>query len=489
MTTYRLSKSRLTSFRQCPKRLWLEVHKPGEKLESLATLAAFATGHQVGEIAQRAYPDGLLIAPDNDLARALTETQELLPLGRPLFEATFVHEGVLVRVDLLLPQDAGWHMAEVKSSTSVKDYHLHDVATQLWVARACGLPVARASLRHVSNRFVLETPGDYTGLLSDADVSGPAAELLPGLPQTVAQASSTLEGGEPDIAVGGQCTKPFDCPFQAYCNRDLSPGPTYPIALLPGAGGRNVAGELAAAGYADLALVPAHRIRGPLLLRIHAATLTGKPYRDAMGAAQSMANWGWPRYFLDFETIAFAVPIWIGTRPYEQVPFQFSCHRLDQDGVSSHTMFLDLSGQDPGLACAKALLDGLGTEGAMVAYNAGFERACLQRLAERFPQFASGLQQIARRVVDLLPVVRHHYYHRDMRGSYSIKAVLPTLVPQLSYQALDGVQDGTMAQAAYLEAVAPDCDPVRREQLSRQLSEYCKLDTWAMVELARALAG
>ena len=485
--SFRLSKSRLNSFRQCAKRLWLEVHKSTEKLETADMWGLFAVGHQVGEIAQRAYTDGLLIAPDNNLSRALVETEKCLPMGKPLFEATFERAGVLIRADLLLPQGKGWHMTEVKSSASAKDYHFTDLATQVWVAQGKGLDIARATVRHIDRNFTLLAEGDYNGLLTDTDADAQVAALLPAVPQAVADARATLQGTEPDVAMGEQCNRPFACPFQAYCSAGMPPAPTYPVSLLPGRDGMTLARSLVADGYEDLQRVPASRVNGAMLRRMHAATASGTAYLDAVGAAQAMQAWAWPRYFLDFETIGYTVPVWLGTRPFDQVPFQFSCHKLRQDGSTSHSGFLDLSGANPSRACAEALLDSIGPSGAVVAYNASFERGCIRALAGQFPELAPRLLDIEQRVVDLLPVVRQNYYHRDMRGSFSLKAVLPALVPGPGYEALDGVKDGMMAQAAYLEAVAPACDAPRREQLRRQLTDYCTLDSMAMIELARAL--
>jgi len=429
MTSTRLSKSRLNSFRQCPKRLWLEVHKPELRLESPDMQARFATGHQVGEIAQRDYPDGLLIAPNNNLRQALAETQAALPQHRPLFEATFEHEAVLIRADLLLPDGAGWHMAEVKSTTSAKDYHYGDVATQVWVAQSRGVAIHHATVRHIDNRFVLQAMGNYTGLLMDTDADAQVKKLLPALPQIVLQARSTLEGAEPDCATGEHCNIPFECPFQGYCTKGFPPGPAYPVTLLPGNAGKTLARALMAEGFGDLQKVPASRISNALLQRIHNATVDGAAYRDTAGAKQAMEAWPWPRYFLDFETIAHAVPVWLGTRPYQQVPFQFSCHTVGKDGSSEHSMFLDLTGSNPSRVCAEELLACIGQTGAIVAYNASFERACIRGLARQFDDLAPELLAMEPRIVDLLPVVKAHYYHRDMQGSFSIKAVLPTLVP------------------------------------------------------------
>ncbi len=184
------------------------------------------------------------------------------------------------------------------------------------------------------------------------------------------------------------------------------------------------------------------------------------------------------------------MPLWPGTRPYQQLPFQFSVHRLGASGGSAdHHEFLDLSGHNPSLPLALALVEACGRQGPVFAYNVGFERGCIRALAERHPALAPALLALAHRLVDLLPVARDHYYHPSQQGSWSIKAVLPALCPDLGYDALDGVQDGGGAQQAFLEAIAPVTCAARRELLRRQLLAYCRLDTWAMVRLWAAFTG
>ncbi len=482
--TFRLSKSKLNSYRQCARRLWLEVHKPEVKQESDDMRRMFGVGHQVGTIAREAYPDGILIGSDDNLERAIVETEAALYARRPVFEATFSYDDVLVRADLMLPEGDGWHMAEVKSTAKAKPYHVGDVATQVWVARGCGVKVDRASVRHIDRSFTLGPSSEagsldpanlqtrqYEGLLIDTDVTTQVEDLLPELPTTVNEARSTLEGAEPSITTGDHCTKPYDCPFHAYCS----------------------AVEVAAAALVNDGNEPARphyptpRRRTPQIL---AAVETGVPYHDAAAAASTMDAWAWPRYFLDFETIGHTVPVWEGSHPFDQAPFQFSCHVVERDGSRSHSMFLDLGGDDPSRACAEALLTHLGDTGAIVSYS-NFERGVFRTLAQRLPDLAPQLQllRLEARIVDLLPVVRANFYHRDMLGSYSIKAVLPALVPELIYASLDGVKDGLMAQAAYLEAASPDTSDERRARIRQELTDYCTLDTLAMVKVAEALVA
>ncbi len=223
--------------------------------------------------------------------------------------------------------------------------------------------------------------------------------------------------------------------------------------------------------------------------RVKSHTLSGQPYFDSQGAAAELAQHALPAYFLDFETIQFAVPIWKGTRPYSQIPFQFSLHRLSESGELQHRDFLDLSGEDPSLAFAEALIAACDQSGPVYVYNAGFETARVKELAVRFPNLKTALHAINARVVDLLPIARRHFYHPSQQGSWSIKAVLPAIADDLRYDTLSGVQDGTMAMSAYLEAIKASCTGERNIQIRGQLLNYCRLDTLALVRVWQHFSG
>lgn len=224
-------------------------------------------------------------------------------------------------------------------------------------------------------------------------------------------------------------------------------------------------------------------------LRVKTHTLAGTTFFDATNAAANLAACTLPACFIDFETIQFPVPIWKGTRPYQQIPFQFSVHVLSPTGRLSHTPFLDISGSDPSKGFAEALLAACGSEGPVFVYNASFEMARIRELGERFPKLNKSLMAINDRIVDLLPIAEQHYYHPSQQGSWSIKKVLPAVAPELRYDALDGVQDGGMAMDAFLEAIHPDTDKARASEIEKQLLEYCTLDTYAMVRLWQFFTG
>ncbi len=491
-----LSKSKLTAYHQCRKRLWLEVHRPELRVDSAMAQKSFSVGHVVGDLARREFPDGVLIGPENPdqpiiWPQVFAQTREALAANprRPIFEATCRHAGVLVRADILAPTDRGWHMAEVKSATSVKPYHLDDVAVQTWVMRRDGVEIETVELRHIDNHFVYPGDGRYGGLFRTDDIQNRVEDLQAEVPRWIADAKSVAGSSEPMVAMGDQCTKPFVCPFTAYCANLAGPQPEYPVSLLPGTTGKALARALAAEGYNDLREVPADRVTSPDFAIIHNATLSGVAYFDAAGAGLALAGLDYPRFYFDFETIDFAVPIWAGTRPYEKTPFQWSCHVERSPGTFEYRHFLDLSGNDPSRACAESLLRALETTGPVLAYNAGFEKGVLEALAARFPDLAPALAAVIDRLADPLPVIRRHYYHREMRGSRSLKMVLPTIAPDLGYDQLDEVKEGADAQSAYLEAITADVTDSRRDEIRDKLLTYCERDTWAIVVLTWFLEG
>lgn len=490
-----LSKSKIIAFRQCPKRLWLELHKPDLRDDS-ASEVVFKIGYKVGDIARTIYdPGGTGVVIDiqaNGHGGALARSAELLAQGHsPVFEAGMSIEGALAYADVMLPDLSDvtlrWRMVEVKSSTGVKAYHQDDIAVQSYIAASSGVRLSSVSLAHINSSFVYQGDGDYQGLLHEVDLTEEALSRSGEVREWIADAQAVAAlAEEPNVATGPHCTNPFTCGFCDYCNRDKVL-PKYPLESLPKLHHRKRV-QFVSAGYEDIRDVP-DALLNAIQNRVKKCSTSGETFFDAEGAAADVAPFGFPAYFLDFETVNLAVPIWKGTRPYQQIPFQFSLHRLDEEGTITHTAFLNLSGNDPSEALAQSLIEQCGNEGPVFAYNASFEATCIRELAKRFPELAPALTSIIERVVDLLPIARNRYYHPSQQGSWSIKAVLPALCPDLSYAQLDGVQDGSMAVEAFQEAIAIGTEPERKQEIERQLLEYCKLDTLAMVRLWQVFSG
>ena len=333
-----LSKSKLIAYKQCPKRLWLEVYRP-ELRDDSGSEMAFKIGHEVGELAQRLFDengDGNLIDPkEMGWPEAYARTQELLKSGETLiFEATMRIKGALALADVMLPDLSSgplqWRMIEVKSSTSVKDYHRDDVAVQTHIAQLNGVHLSQAAVAYINTQFVYPGNGEYEGIFEIEDLTEEAKDRFFEVEQWIQSAQETAaEKTEPEIEMGPQCASPFVCGFCAYCSRD-SVELEHPTSILPRIQSKKVE-DWESRGIAELQDVPASEIN-QIQRRVRQATLDNEIYFNAEEAAKALSGTVLPAYFLDFETVQFAIPIWRGTRPYEQLPFQFSLHCVDSDG-------------------------------------------------------------------------------------------------------------------------------------------------------------
>ena len=474
-----LSKTKLMSLRQCPRKLWLEAYSPELEEPAAERAALRATGNVVGDLARRLYGPGHVVRFERGLRAAIDATRALVAAGgrEPIFEATFDHDGVSVRIDVLDRSEPSPKLIEVKAAAHVKQHYLDDCAIQAWALAENGLKARQVAVATLDTSFVYAGDGRYDGLLVETDVTEDIADLLPLVPRWVEEARRTLADlDEPAIAVGTHCGAPHGCEFYGHC---APPAGEYPVLALGGK--KDKLYTLLHSGYRDLRDVPETELANDSQRRIWEQTRAAKPYLGAELRTLVTAL-EFPRYYLDFETVSPAVPIFAGTRPFEALPFQWSCHIERRRGELEHAEFLALGTEPPMRKVAESLLATLGTSGPIVVYTP-YERRVLNELAARYADLAPELLALAARIVDLHPPTRQHYYHPAMRGSWSIKAVLPTVAPDLSYETLGEVRDGLAAQAAYFEAVAPGTSETRRSALRRALLDYCRHDTLALARV------
>jgi Domain of unknown function(DUF2779) len=404
-----------------------------------------------------------------------------LARGSTVYEAAFSYKDVVARADGFARYLDGWHMTEVKAATSVKDYFYRDCAVQAWVAEGAGYPVRRVTLAHTNNQFVYPGGGKYAGMLDLVDATAQVERLKGTVGDTVKQLREVLARNEPDIRTGEHCASPYDCPFLSHCRGQEPVGPEYPVEVF----GYFTARRLRQQGIVDALEVDESDLDGVRGQRILRATREQKAHFEP--AAQSfLASRPYPRYFLDFETVASSVPLWAGTRPYQQIPFQWSCHAETESGVIAHSEFLDISGGLPAKEFARTLIEAVGTEGPVVVYSV-FERSRLEELCALVQEYRQPLSAIMARLLDLLPVVRSGYYHPAMKGSFSVKQVAPTVCPELDYSSLGEVTDGSAVQRAWWEASSSTTDISRRTQLVANMLRYCQHDTLSTLALFRAL--
>ena len=484
-----LSKTRFQHGLQCLKALYYDCYErnlatpPGDVLK-----ARFDTGHQVGELARKLFPGGVAVSAQYwEHERAVAETRRLLddPDVPALYEAAFTCDGVRVRVDVLARNDDGaFDVVEVKASTSAKPEHTPDVAIQLYAAEGAGVPVRRAYLAHLNREYVYQR-GEYDleQLFSLEDLTDKAREFVKNeVPDELARMWDALRQDDaPDIATGRHCSKPYTCAYLEHCRKGEPPNR---VLELPGVR-ENVLRELQSHGIDTIPQIPPGLVKLTAVQeRARQSVTSGEPwYGPKLGA--TLRGIAKPLCFVDFEAFMAALPLYVGTRPYQQMPFQWSLHVLDESGNLSHSEYLHDDDTDPRERFAATLLAAMPDEGAIVTYS-HYERTTLKRLAESYPQYAGGLTALCDRIVDLLKVVRDGYYHPDLKGSFSIKSVLPVVVPGLDYERL-GIQEGQDAAAKYLCMVDGDTPDAERESIRQDLLEYCAQDTKAMALVYRTL--
>jgi Domain of unknown function(DUF2779) len=392
--------------------------------------------------------------------------------------------------DVLLPVERkgspAWRMVEVKSATGIKDYYRDDAAIQAFVARSAGVRLESIAVAYVDNAWVYQGDRDYQGLLLEEDVTEETLDRAEEVRGWIVDARAIVgQASEPERPMGDHCEKPFPCGFQAYC-RSREHSVEYPVAWLPNIRTKALKTHIAAEGVTDLREVP-DALLNPVQKRVRAHTLSGETYFDTEQAASALARHPLPAFFLDFETIGFAVPIWKGTRPYQPLTFQFSVHRLSESGELEHRDFLDLSGADPRGALAETLIAACEKRGPVFVYSS-FEASRVRELAKQFPGLKRPLSALLRRLVDLRPIAEQCYYHPSQEGSWSIKKVLPALTGR-GYEELEGVKDGGMAMDAYLKAISPDTTEERKREIDVDLRAYCAFDTKAMIEIWQVFSG
>jgi hypothetical protein len=475
-----LSKTQFTRGLQCHKSLWLYRNRPELRSEpDAATRARFDAGREVGIVAQQLFPEGTLIGfEQSEFREKIRATKAAMEQGvRTIYEATFSHDGVLVMVDILHKGTRGWEIYEVKSTTEVKGHHIPDAAVQYSVLRGSGLRVSRASIVHVNNEYVREGDLKVKDLFHIEDVTAQVQDLQVFVREQVLKQRRMLERGMPDIAIGPQCDDPYACDFKAECWKHV---PDDSVFDLREKGIDKF--SLYRKGIVRLKDIPLDVLNAKQRFQVE-STLQKRNYLNKGKIAEFLGSIWYPLCYLDFETFGTAIPMYDGTWPYQQMPFQYSIHvQKRQGGELEHHEYLAEPGTDPREELLEGLLSAIPDNACVVAYNAAFEARILKDLADRYSRHRTRINRIAGSFVDLMqPFRNRHIYFWQVKGSYSLKQVLPALVPGMNYEGME-ISDGSMAGKAYLDMGKLE-DPRERQRIRKALLEYCRKDTLGMAEI------
>jgi hypothetical protein len=437
-------------------------------------------GREMNEIAHRHFPGGVLVAENHrHSAAALERTAALMadPNVTTIFEGAFQFEGTLIRADVLERIDGSWRLIEVKAASRVKSVHLDDLAVQTHVLRGNGLNLSGVFLMHVNRQY--SYPGgdvDLQRLFVLEDLTEAIDEKLPDIPPRLDEMRSMLgESRAPDVEPDHHCHSPYECPFWSHCTASK---PARWIYYLPG--GKDVVRRLRQQGIETIDEIPPQVSLPHLQQRMRENVEWISPK-----LAERLQSVRYPVHHLDFETVMPAVPLYAHTHPYQPIPIQWSNHTEAEDGSLRHTDYLCIEQKDPREEIAMSLLASVGEEGSICVYSE-YEHYIVKALAEAVPRLRKDLLRVGERLWDLLEVLQSHYYHPDFQGSFSIKSVLPALVPSLDYGDLE-IKDGATASAMYHRMMFTVTDWVERQRLASALHAYCERDTLGMVELRRVL--
>lgn len=482
-----LSKTKLMRGYRCLKCIYLTIHHPElEAPITPETQALFDQGNEVGAKAREYYPGGMLI--DNkpwDFGGVLAKTRELLANGTPIiYEAAFEYMGCYARADIIQfsPTTKRWRIFEVKSTTKVKPEHYDDIGLQAWIMAKSGLPLEQINIVHINNECRYP---DLSNLFKEVDVTNEIRERYLSVQPKIHEIISTIKQTEaPSTNIGKYCLEPTECGFTEHCwkQKNIPEQSVFDLYLI-----KDKKWDYYYDGILSLD-DPRLSDLTDIQERVVACFKTGERYIDKEAIKTAVSEWQFPLIFLDFETINPAIPRYDGCKPFEQVPFQFSVHTLQsRDAEITHHEFLHDSNTDPRPSLIPALISACGEYGSIVAYNSKFESGRIKAMAEHYKEHSDVLMKLTERIVDPLPIIRQAVYDNGFAGSFSLKNVAPALLGTAHCYDNMIVADGNAAQRAFEELISPHSSIEQKKYLRNAMLEYCKKDTFVMVELVKWL--
>lgn len=477
-----LSKSLFIRGLKCHKALYLQKFRPELKDDvSEMTQRGFDVGNDVGSLSQQLFPGGAIV-PYEGLSHAeqLDMTQSLIRQGlKTIYEATFSHDDVLVKVDILHLGENGWEIYEVKASSSQKDYHVNDLSVQYYVVAGTGLPVVRACLVHINKHYVRNGDIEADKLFTMVDLTETAKDKEPFIRKEIEKQRSMLSADEPVIDIGPHCAEPFACDFHGHCWSHIPSPSVFDYRDV----GKPNGFRLYQQGIVRMEDVPLDSLGWRQKMQLD-GVLHQKNHIDVDAVRNFTDSLWYPLYFMDYETTFMTpIPMFDDTWPYQQVPFQFSMHVIQEPGGElEHHVFLADGATNPQKEFLEKLLAIIPRNACILVWNQGFEIPRLKELAEAFPEKSGEIDHLINSIRDLMiPFRDKSIYHWQFNGSYSIKVVLPALAPELSYDNLD-INDGGMAASAWVRMIQSN-DEQEKSVIRKQLLQYCHLDTLAMVRI------
>lgn len=489
-----LTKSDFLKFIQCPKYLWLAKYRKDLLTGEIdaATQKMFDDGFEVENYAYQLFPDGINAGGNNDFKKDIAKTLALLKKGsKTIFQPTFSNfkTNLFCRCDILTydEKDGTYDIYEVKSSTQVKPIHIYDLAFQKIDLEKEGIAVGKTYLILVNNQYVRHGDIDPKKFLKIEDVTDKVNKKISGVSEKMSEALAILanKNTPPEAKILKQCKKPYECDFMGHCWEDIPEESIYDV--VGGLSEKQLA-TLLSMGIINLKDIPDGFVTNEKFLKHIELVKSGKREVNHAEVERQLSTLEYPLYFIDYETIGGAVPLFDGLRTYENIPFQYSLHVMESpDGEIRHYEFLEREYKDPTKDLADSLMNIVGKTGTFISWNMSFEKSCNTGIANRHPEYAEFFENMNERMWDLMMIFRNGYVaDRGFKASASLKKVLPVMVPHLSYKDLN-IQEGGTASVSWFTLTNEKVSKKEREKLRENMLRYCELDTLAMVEIWRAL--
>lgn len=488
---YRLTKSKIMAGLQCHKKLWFDINNPIKK-----DLHVFHIGNRFGELARQHYGNGLDLSDTREVDNALKMTHDAISdLQAPtIYEAAFLHDETLVRLDVLRRMGSEWEVIEIKSSTSLREEHISDAALQAYIAACSGLKINKVTISHINKEFLYKGDGQYSDLFMEIDVSERVSAFLPRASFLISQLKpiSDSDADCPKISVGVHCKTPHKCQYIERCSEGSGSNRVLPLDAsldLIGSSSR----DSSSSGYERLGDNPGHSLDSPgedIVQAVHGTEVrwVSPDIKDRLDQL------GWPRFFMDFETVQQGVPILRGTRPYDAIPFQWSvhqwCSKEQNIRLSDALGYLNFYSAEMDTEFMVTLLNALGENGPVFVHNASFEKRILRETAKRIgdPSITANVEGVIERIVDTLAIARKNFYSPEMMGSYSLKSIVKSIPTTVDYSEEDGLSDGEEAQLAWHICTNRTVDVSRKAELEERLKKYCAKDTLAIYDFISYLS-
>ena len=483
-----LSKSTFIKGLQCEKHLYLYKHHYNwqDKISEMQQ-SVFNRGHKVGALAQTLFPNGVDASPSSPraYAKAVQHTKELIDSGtNVIYEAAFMYNEVLIYADIIVKHRGKWKVYEVKSSTSISETNVTDISVQYYVMSNAGINISDISVIYINNKYVRQGELYINQLFNIESLLNFAVDNQDWVTEEVERLKGVVaKSGVPNVDIGQHCFDPYNCAFIGHCWKHIPENSIFDIRRMH----QKKKFELYDEGIVSLDDIPEDYVLPESQQLQVDSYKNGESILDKDAIEEYLDTFKYPLYFMDFESFQPAIPLFDNSKPYQQIPFQYSLHyQNNKKSKLEHKEFLADAGPEPRIPFIEQLLKDTEGPGQIVVYNKSFEIMILHAIAKDFPEYNNEIEERIDRIVDLMvPFQKKWYYTPEMKGSYSIKAVLPALVPELSYEGLQ-VADGGTASITY-EQLLVEQDMFKIEETRNNLLEYCKLDTLAMVEILKEL--